>query len=170
MERISEQARQTPVNATPMGWHDNGVIFPSVNTCLCIASVPTAGPVIGMHLGITMDDAGGDFAKADTYGAPTLPQDLLNNWLRLMELQIGVRQTKPIRVYVAGSVDVWRGNVADHYRIVTAWARETARKYAGQYIDPIQFNDRVSYTVDIYVDGNGVRFTEQGNDTVVPAR
>lgn len=170
MKQIPEQARQTPVNATPMGWDNDGVIFPSVNTCLCIASVPITGPVIGMHLGITMDDAGGHFAKADTNGAPTLPQDLLRNWLRLMELQISVRQTKPIRVFVAGSVAVWRGNVADHYRVVTAWARETARKYGGQYIDPIQYDDDVSYTVDIYVDANGVRFTEPGNDTAVPAK
>lgn len=153
MQRIVEQARQTPINATPIGWSDGGVVFPKVNTCLTITSIAPVGPAIGLHLGMFMDDTGPHSAMPSV-----LPKDHLTSYLNVMEKHVGVKQTMPIRIYIAGCVWLWQSQQPGLWTVITKWAEVTAAKYTGTVKPPMQFDDRASYTVDIEVTGTGVKF------------
>src|SRR5581483_5108766 len=62
MVNIVEQAKQSPRNATPLGWDATALCYPGVNTCLTISAIgkpnfgktKKEGMLVGMHLGLVM--------------------------------------------------------------------------------------------------------------------
>ncbi len=170
MERIAEQARQMPPNATPIGWSDGGVIFPAVNTCLTITSIPDAGPAIGLHLGMCMYDQkpSKELPRWDyTKISGGIPEDQLAMYLGVMSQHIGAKQTVPITLYVAGCVDLWKMAMPERWTQVKTWLGVTAQKFRGTIATPVQFDDEQAPTVDIHVTDGGARFYATGTTNLV---
>ena len=73
MVSVVEQARQNPVNATPLGWDVTEVKYPAVNTCTTVTVCGQKG-LVGLHLGLMM---GGDLPTRLQSRLPEPP-----TWLR----------------------------------------------------------------------------------------
>jgi hypothetical protein len=73
MVSVVEQARQNPVNATPLGWDVTEVRYPAVNTCTTVTVCGQKG-LVGLHLGLMM---GGDLPD------PTIDNSYLDMYLNM---------------------------------------------------------------------------------------
>ncbi len=164
MISVVEQARQNPVNATPLGWDVTQVKYPAVNTCTTVTACGQKG-LVGLHLGLMM---GGDIPD------PTIDNSYLDMYLNMTRQQAYVRAAGTVTrqlgnlrkedkkldtIYVAGALGVW---VASAPKI---WARlkDNLGKFAketGARLEYFQFDDSKVTTVDIYVTKAAVKFTE----------
>lgn len=174
MISIVEQAKQSPSNATPVGWDTEKLCFPGVNTCLTITAVGKLtfgkamkqGQLVGMHLGLFM--GAGQEGGGGSENSTMISDAHLDMYLRVMEQHAWIRGGGASRIYLAGALDVWKQNAAAKWRKVASTMDVWSRKMAAP-VSAVAFDDDKSMTVDIYVDRGGVKFTTPGTDRDVPA-
>lgn len=172
MIRIAEQAKQSPRNATPLGWDATHLCYPGVNTCLTISAIgkphfgktSKEGMLVGMHLGLFMG-AGEEGGKGSEH-SKMIDDAYLGLYLYMLGQHAWVRGGGAERLYIAGAVDVWRSSAAAQWRQVTATLDVWSTKMRAP-VEIVRFDDDVCATVDVHVTRAGVRFTTVGTDTVV---
>lgn len=173
MVNIVEQAKQSPRNATPLGWDPTHLCYPGVNTCLTISAIGKAnfgktrkeGMLVGMHLGLFM--GAGEEGGKGSEDSTMIDDAYLGLYLHMMEQHAWVRGGGAERLYIAGAVDVWRCSAASQWRKVTTTLDVWSTKMRAP-VDIVRFDDDVCATVDVHVTRAGVRFTTVGTDDAVP--
>lgn len=179
MVSIAEQAKQVPKNATPFGFDATEILYPSVNTCATISLVGARG-LAGLHLGLVMGDVITQGVREGEH-SQMIDQAYLDMYLNVLRQQAHVKadtvsQAKLLgktverrvleAIYVAGALEIWKGNAAAQWKRL----KSSVDKWAGESnIKPryFQFDDKVAETVDIHVRRAGVSFTKAGTATAV---
>lgn len=168
MVKIVEQALQSPPNATPIGWDATTLVYPGVNTCATISTLPrgnrksqSAGMLVGLHLGLLMApyEQGKD--------AEAIDQDHLDLYLDILQRHTAVKGYGAKAIYVAGALEVWMTNAKQLWahlkRALHVWSTKS-----GAPVRYLQFDPNVAFTADITVTSAGVTFAVTGSGTPVP--
>ena len=166
MVSIPEQARQNPMNATPIGWDPGEVKYPGVNTCTTITACCLKN-LIGMHLGLFMG-AGEEGGKGSEQSA-MLDVAHLDLFLHVFRQHITVNGGGPPRkIYIAGALAVWKSSARPLWNYLKT---EVGKLVGGDSskLAWVQFDDDTIMTVDIYVTWKGVQFSEVDNRVAVVA-
>jgi hypothetical protein len=156
MVSITEQAKQSPMNATPLGRDPLEIEYPSVNTCVTVTAVCPKN-LIGLHLGLMM----GAEKSADS---TMIDLAHLGLYLQVLGQHIKVNGGgNASKVYIAGALAVWKDNASALWNSL----KTEALKLAGNSskLDMLQFDDTKAETVDIRVSSKGVQFTKVGERT-----
>ncbi len=170
---IVEQAKQSPRNATPLGWDATHLRYPGVNTCLTVSTIGKArfgktnaqGMLVGLHLGLFM--GAGQEGGAGSEDSAMISPAHLGLYLDMLVQHAWVRGGGAERIYIAGAVDVWRASAPTLWRQVQTTTDVWHVKMHAP-VEIVRFDDDVCATVDINVTRAGVGFTTVGGGAAVP--
>jgi hypothetical protein len=158
MVSIAEQARQNPMNATPIGRDPVEVKYPAVNTCATV-TVCCLSNLIGLHLGLFM--GAGEEGGKGSESSEMIDLARLDLFLHVLRQHVRVYGGgEPRKIYVAGALAVWQTVGPQWPYLKSELAKLLPNK--PHELRYVQFDDSVVTTVDIYVTFGGVQFTQVG--------
>ena len=178
MVSVAEQARQNPMNATPLGWDAADVKYPAVNTCTTVTACGQKG-MVGLHLGLFM--GAGEEGGKGSENAKMIDNAYLDLYLQMMKQQAYVRAAGTVvrqmgnlrkedkkldAIYVAGALQVWVDSAPNMWTRLKDNLGRFAKE-SGATLQYFQFDDSKIATVDIFVTKAAVKFTKAGDATVV---
>lgn len=181
MVSIAEQARQTPMNATPFGFDAAEVLYPGVNTCATVTAFGARG-LAGLHLGLFM--GAGEEGGRGSEQSKMIDKAYLDLYLDILKKQAYVKaatiaQRKAVGVtverksidgvIVAGALEVWQSSNRALWNQLKAWVEKLAEEH-GLKPRYFQFDDTKADTVDIHVNRQGVQFKKTRTATTVNSR
>jgi hypothetical protein len=167
MVSIVEQAKQNPMNATPIGRDGSEIQYPGVNTCATVTACCLKN-LIGMHLGLFMG-AGEEGGRGSEMSA-MIDLAHLGLFFHVFEQHVKVHGGgEPRKIFVAGALDVWKSSARPQWNFLKTESLKLVGNDNSKW-NAVQFDDSNAMTVDIYVTWKGVQFTKVGERTsIVPA-
>jgi len=166
VKRIVEQAKQVPINAVPIGWDSEEIIFPGVDTCLAIGVVGSseAGKMlVGMHLGMFK----GEYVKGNS---ALVDNAYLELCLYMMRAHFSLKCKKVKHIYIAGPFDFWRGSseLLSLFTIIKAKLEDWRKKTKAEIV-VWDTSEVPGGTVDVHLVDDRMTFYGSGNKNEVAA-